>query len=111
MTSAKTFTTVDLTSKQVKFLRGKGHKLSPLVLLGKEGINDNVLQAVDTELHNHELIKVKIGTNSSVNKNTAAKVIPEATKSALVQLIGKTLLLYRPNPERPKEKRIFLPKS
>lgn len=106
MTTAK----MDLTGKQIKFLRGKGHKLSPLVLLGKEGINENVLQAVDTELKNHELIKVKIGTNSSVNKNSAAKEIPEATQSVLVQLIGKTLLLYRPNPEKPKEKRILLPK-
>lgn len=99
-----------LSNKQIKHLRGLGHKLSPLVLLGKEGLNDNVLQAVNTELDNHELIKVKIGTNSSVDKKSAAESIPESTGSSLVQLIGKTLLLYRANPKKPKEKRIFLPK-
>ncbi len=99
-----------LSSKQTKYLRGMGHKLSPLVLVGKEGLSKGILDAVRKELAIHELIKVKIGTNSSVVKTDAAKILPESTESALVQLIGKTLLLYRPNPEKPKEERIFLPK-
>ncbi len=86
-----------------------GHKLSPLVLIGKEGINDNLLQAVEAELSFHELVKVKIGTNSSVDKKVAAATLPESTGSALVQLIGKTMLLYRANPKKPKDKRIYLP--
>lgn len=110
MTESKKNTLPQLSNKQIKHLRGLGHKLSPLVLIGKEGLSDNILQAVETELDNHELIKVKIGTNSSVDKKNAAETVPEATGSVLVQLIGKTLLLYRANPKRPKDKRIFLPK-
>lgn len=109
MTSPEQNGALPLTKKQLKHLRGLGHKLNPLVLIGKEGINDNLLQAVDTELHNHELIKVKIGTNSSVDKKKAAEIIPESTRSELVQLIGKTLMLYRANPEKPRDKRVFLP--
>lgn len=100
-----------LTSKQIKYLRGLGHKLPALVLVGKDGITPQLIKAAGVELQNHELIKVKIGNNSSVNKTEAADILPQATGSDLVQLIGKTLLLFRPNPERPKDKRIILPKA
>ena len=110
MTEPKENKLPQLSNKQVKYLRGIGHKLSPLVLIGKEGLNDKILTAVETELDNHELIKVKIGTNSSVDKKNAADILPPSTGSALVQLIGKTLLLYRANPKKPKDKRILLPK-
>jgi RNA-binding protein len=109
MTTSEKSTALELSNKQVKYLRGKGHSLSPLVLIGKEGINENVLEAVDAELTHHELIKVKIGSNSSVDKKEAAATVPQTSKSNLVQLIGKTLLLYRPNPEKPKDRRIHLP--
>lgn len=98
-----------LSAKQKKFLRGLGHSLPPLVLVGKEGLSPAIVAAVDTELAHHELIKVKIGSNSSVDKNEAAEVLAQKTASALAQVIGKTLLLYRPNPEKPKEKRLSLP--
>lgn len=98
-----------LTKKQIKYLRGLGHKLNALVLIGKEGITDQLIKASQVELLRHELVKVKIGNNSGVDKNEAAKIIPEATGSFLVQLIGKTLLLYKPNPKIPKDKRIKLP--
>lgn len=110
MTESKKASPSLLSNKQIKHLRGLGHKLSPLVLIGKEGLNDKILQAVETELDNHELIKVKIGTNSSVDKKEAAEIVPKSTRSAPVQLIGKTLLLYRANPKKPKDKRIYLPK-
>ncbi len=99
-----------LSAKQVKYLRGLGHRLSPLVLIGKEGMSAQLLEAVDAELANHELLKVKIGSNSSVDKNEAALRIPEATASALVQFVGKTLLLYRPNTDKPRDKRLHIPK-
>lgn len=98
-----------LNNKQIKYLRGMGHKLSPLVLIGKEGLSNSLLTAIDTELDNHELIKVKIGNNSNVDKKQAAALLPQKTSSGLVQLIGKTLLLYRENPKRDKKKRIKLP--
>ncbi len=111
MTTEEKSQTPQLSPKQVKFLRGLGHKLSALVLVGKEGISNGIIEAAQSELSNHELIKVKIGNNSSVDKKDAANLIPKATESSLVQLIGKTLLLYKANPELPKEKRISLPKK
>ena len=100
-----------LTTKQKKFLKGLGHNLSPLVLVGKEGLTESLVAAVNLELGHHELIKVKIGNNSTVTKQEAALRLPEAVSCALVQLIGKTLLLYKENPQRSREDRIILPKA
>ncbi len=100
-----------LSSRQKKYLKGLGHALTPLVLIGKEGISASLLAATALELLRHELIKVKIGNNSGLEKNETARILTAATGSSLVQLIGKTLLLYRQNPKRAKEERISLPKD
>ncbi len=98
-----------LTGKQKKFLKGLGHHLAPLIIIGKEGLTDNVIKATQQELLIRELIKVKIGNNSSLDKDKMAILLPEATDSQLVQLIGKTLLIYKKNPKIDKEHRISLP--
>ncbi len=101
--------TPSLNSKQKKYLKGLGHHLSAVILVGKEGLTDNLIKATNKELAHNELIKVKVGNNSPVNKNEAADRLPGATESTLVQLIGKTVLLYKKNPKRKKDKRIILP--
>ncbi len=100
-----------LTTRQKQFLKGLAHPLSPLVQIGKEELSPGVIETIKTELINHELIKVKIGSNCGLEKNISSKTIAEQTESALVQLIGKTIILYKPNPKRAKEKRILLPKG
>lgn len=102
---------VTLTSRQKKYLKGLGHDLTANILIGKEGITDRLVSATDLELSRHELVKVKIGTNSGLEKHATAEMLPAATGSALVQLLGKTMLLYRPNPDLPKERRLTLPRG
>lgn len=102
---------VILSSRQKKYLKGRAHDLPPFILIGKEGITEGLIAAAALELVRHELIKVKIGNNSGLEKNETAVILAERTDSALVQLIGKTILLYKKNPKRAKEERIVLPKS
>jgi RNA-binding protein len=99
----------DLSNTQKKYLRTLGHNLTPLVYIGREGIAKNVIEAIDTALLSHELIKVKIVSTSTVNKHEAAISIPDQTGSQIVQLIGKTLLLYRKSSKRKKDDQIKLP--
>ena len=99
----------ELTIKQKKFLKGLAHPLSPVVKIGKEGITGGVIETIENELLYRELIKVKIGNNSNVRKTEAAQFIPDKTASSLVQLIGKTIILYKANPKKQKDKRIILP--
>lgn len=100
-----------LTTKQRQYLKGLAHPLSPLIQIGKEGLSPGLVAMTVRELHHHELIKVKIGNNSGLEKESTAKLISAQTNSILVQLIGKTVVLYKPNPERPKDKKIRLPKK
>jgi RNA-binding protein len=103
--------TKKLNGKQKKYLKGLGHHLSPVILIGKEGMGQRLIDATAHELQNHELIKIKIGKNSDVTKHDAVQTLPAATGSELVQLIGKSLLLYKENPEKSRNERINLPKD
>ena len=98
-----------LSGKQKNFLRGLGHHLKHIVIVGHEGLSDNLIRSCDDAILAHELIKVKLGQNCPLDKKEAANQITDKTESQLVQLIGKTILLYRPNPNRYHDQRINLP--
>ena len=102
--------TAQLTGKQVKYLRGLGHHLQQSVIVGREGISANLIESCNDCLQAHELIKIKLGQNCPVNKKEAALELAAKTGSYLVQLIGKTILLYRPNRQLDKDKSIVLPR-
>jgi RNA-binding protein len=102
---------LSLNTKQKQFLKGLAHPLNPLVQVGKEGLSSGLIATTNQELSIHELIKVKLGSNSGLDKNEASVEIAEKTESVLVQLIGKTFVLYKPNPKKAKDKRIYIPKK
>ena len=106
----KTKSPVALSGKQKKFLRGIGHHLEPSVLVGHEGLTDNLLRSCDDGLQAHELIKIKLGQNCPLPKHDAAAQLAEKTGSLLIQLIGRTILLYRTNKNLPADKTIHLPR-
>lgn len=93
----------------MRYLRGLGHHLKPLVMLGREGVSDNVISAAEAVLGAHELLKVKIGNGCLVERREAADAIAERTGSEVVQILGKTFLVFRANPDRHDEHRIKLP--
>lgn len=98
-----------VTSKQTRYLRGLGHHLSPLAMVGKEGVTVAVVKAVQEVLHTYELIKMKIQNGSPSDRHEIAAALAAATGAAVVQVLGKTILLYRANPELAEDKAIKLP--
>lgn len=98
-----------LTGKQMRYLRSLGHHLKPLVMLGRDGITDNVISSADAVLGAHELIKVKIGSGCLLERREAADTLAAKTGSEVVQILGKTFLVFRVNPDRSDEHRIKLP--
>lgn len=98
-----------LNSKQKKFLKGLGHTLSPVVSVGKDGLEKKIVTATNLELDRHELIKIKIGKSSSVSKQETAEYLSTNSGSSIVQIIGKTILVYKKNPKLEKDKQIKLP--
>ncbi len=98
-----------LTGKQVRYLKGQGHHLKPLVMLGRDGLSKNVLNAANAVLNAHELVKFKVGNGCLVGRREAADAVAQETGSEIVQILGKTFLLFRANPDRDDEHRIKLP--
>jgi RNA-binding protein len=90
------------STKLRKALRAAGHHLSPVVQIGKEGVTDAVLRQLDEQLGVHELVKVKVGTESPEDRFEAAERIGEAAGAQLAQILGRTVLVYRRHPEKPR---------
>ncbi len=95
----------EITVSQKRKLKALAHKLKPVVLIGQKGITESLVKAVDKALEDHELIKVKFIDLKDEKIELAAKVISD-TDSFLVNMIGNTAIIYRENPERPKEEKI-----
>lgn len=93
---------MSLTGKQRRHLRALGHHLTALVQIGKEGLSDTFVAAVDQALTDHELIKVKLLDTFELDRHDAAAQLAEKTKSEVAQVLGKTILLYRADPEDPR---------
>lgn len=96
-----------LTGKQRRHLRALGHKLEIVVHVGKAGLDDGIIAAVNQALTDHELIKLKIGDAAGVDRHEAAEALATKTKSQVAQVLGYTVLLYRRHPQKPV---IVLPK-
>jgi RNA-binding protein len=90
-----------LTGKQRRHLRSLGHDLKPIVQIGKSGIDDGVVAAVDQALVDHELVKIKVGESADVDRHEAAAAIASRTGSEVAQVLGYTVLLYRAHPDEP----------
>ncbi|MDP0305006.1 ribosome assembly RNA-binding protein YhbY [Glaesserella parasuis] len=97
---------VNLTTKQKQFLKGLAHHLSPVVMLGGNGLTEGVLAEIENALDHHELIKVKIAGADREMKQLIIDAIVRETKAVEVQTIGHILVLYRQS----EEKKISLPK-
>ncbi|HET9988153.1 MAG TPA: ribosome assembly RNA-binding protein YhbY [Kofleriaceae bacterium] len=91
-----------LTGKQRHHLRGLGHALSPIVQVGKGGLDEGLIKAVDQALVDHELIKIRVGDTAELDRHSAAEEIAAQTLSEVAQVIGNVALLYRAHPDEPK---------
>lgn len=85
-----------LTGKQKRYLRVLGHSLKPLVLIGKREIEDSLVNEVNAALDHHELIKIKLQENCSLDRHESSDMLAKACNAEIAQILGKTFLLYRP---------------
>ena len=98
-----------LSSKQISYLRGLGHHLAPVAMIGQHGLTETVLASINAVLAAHELIKLKIQNTSAIGRHEAAESVAAQTGATLVQVIGRSILLYRANKDMRPDKRIVLP--
>jgi len=100
-----------LTSKQRAQLRGLASKLDTTLHVGKSGITETVVQQLNEALVVHELVKGKVLENAPVTPREACDALAAACKADSVQVIGSKFVIYRPNTNLDKDKRIKLVKE
>jgi RNA-binding protein len=98
----------ELTGKQKRHLRGLGQRMQCLATVGKGGMNDAVLENLDRLLKQRELVKLRLTEEQGADRKTAAEMLAEALQADVAGVVGRTVLLYRPNPDLPAEQRISL---
>lgn len=98
---------MSLTKNQIKFLRGLCHSLNPIVMIGQKGLTQEVLNELEIAINHHELVKIKIAVDDRDTRQELINSICEQSRSEKVQVIGKTVSVYRKNDEKPV---IALPK-
>jgi len=76
--------------------------MRPVVHVGQGGVTDPIVRAVDRALLDHELIKVRL--LEPEDKRAMAELLADGARAALCGLVGHTVILYRPHPEKPKIK-------
>ncbi|HEX2768150.1 MAG TPA: ribosome assembly RNA-binding protein YhbY [Geobacteraceae bacterium] len=94
-----------LSGKQKRYLRGLGHALKPVIMVGKGEITAALLKETVDALASHELIKVKILESCLLGRDEVASDLAAATEAEVAQILGRTILLYR----RTEEPKIELP--
>lgn len=100
---------MQLTSKQRAHLRKLAHHMKPVVLVGSDGVTDSVLDSVRDAFNTRELLKVKLQESAPLDVREAAAAIAAGLEDVHpVQTIGRTAVLYRPDPESPE---IVLPRK
>jgi len=95
-----------LSETQKKYLRGLGHHLKPVIVVGDSGLSEAVVKEFESTINHHELIKVRVRAGDrEIRDKIVVSLCDENT--SLVTRIGNVALLFRRNPEKP---RINLPR-
>ena len=86
-----------LNSKERARLRGEANSLNVIITVGKAGVTPEVVKMVDEALTARELIKVGLLDNTDIPVEDAAQMLSERSRSQIVQIIGRKIILYKKN--------------
>ena len=97
-----------LTTRQRAALRSQGQKLADDCHLGKAGLSESFLMHLDDLFSRKELVKLRFDDIQGAMRKEMADELADIASAHLVGVTGRTMLLYRPNPTLPPEKRVKL---
>ena len=101
-----------ITPKQRKYLKGLAQDLSPIVMIGKAGLTDNIYTEMRNELRTRELVKVKLQEGCDLDPKETANKLAADLGAEFVQAIGRKFVLYKKtDDEKYKAKSIVLPRG
>ena len=97
-----------MTSKQRSYLKGLAMTMDPIFQISKSSVTPELTAAIAEALEARELIKITVLKNCLDDGRSIAEVLAERTRSEVVQVIGKKIVLYKPAKDEAKRK-IVLP--
>lgn len=89
-----------INTKQRAYLKGIGHKLEPVLIIGKGGVTENTLKQLDDLLNKREIVKIKVLNNNLDDKDEIIKKILDNLDAEFIQFIGSKLTIYRESDEK-----------
>ncbi len=95
-----------ITNKQRAYLSSMANGLDAIFQVGKNSLTPELIEGIDLAIEKRELIKVSVLKNCMDDPRELAGIIAERTRSDVVRVIGKKIILYRPS----KKPKIELPK-
>ena len=96
-----------MTTKQRAYLKSLAMTMDPIFQVGKNSITPELTNAIAEALEARELIKISVLKNCIDDPREIAELVAERTRSQVVQVIGKKIVLYKEGKE--KNKKIVLP--
>jgi RNA-binding protein len=94
-----------LNAKQRAHLKSLAHPLKAMAQIGKGGVDEQVIASLDDAFRHRELLKVKVLESAPVSaKEAGDELAAQVSGAKLVQVIGRTIVLYRQHPETPEIK-------
>lgn len=90
-----------MNSKKRAFLKKKAHNLEPLVRIGKDGLNENIIKSILDAIESRELIKAKILQNCEEDKNLIYTKLMDCKDFELVGMVGRTIIIFKENKDKP----------
>lgn len=88
---------MELTSKQRSYLKGLASKENAIFQIGKNSISPELIEGVGDALEKRELVKLSVLKNCDDDARELAQIVAERTRSTVVTVIGKKIVLYRPS--------------
>lgn len=92
-----------LTGKEKRLMRSQANQIKASVMIGREGISSNVEHFIDEAFSNKNLVKVKVLDTCNDDRRQVAAQLDKLRGTEVVQLLGRTILLYRPLKEDESE--------
>lgn len=96
-----------MNSRQRAYLKGLAMTIDPVLQIGKAGLTPEITESANEALEARELIKINVLKNCMDDVRSICEALAERTRSQVVQVIGKKIVLYR---ESKTKKKIVLPK-
>lgn len=78
-------------------LKSEANQINPILNIGKNGVTDTVIEELNKQLKANRLVKVRILKSAEEGKDVKviAEEIAAATRSTLIEVRGRTVVLYR----------------